>query len=426
MTIFSLLVLSEALVPLLTRGHGSTGPALASSGELVEVALRRLVYVFVAILLLVQPRTIVRPAMRNPLVAGVLAIAVLSALWSSQSLGLQLRLTFGFFIATLFGFYLAGRYRDYELLHLFAFVFGAIAILSFIMVLVFPEYGVTQKAWQSGAWQGVFRHKNVLGHTMVVGSLIFACLAWHGGRGRFTAMLFLMLCVTLIIASRSATALVAAPMLLILVPMWVVINRSRKRLVLMAVSAYLLAGVGIFLVGQREAVLALVGRDLTLTGRTDLWAAVWDLIRANPVRGYGFNAFAFAYGGGLSEQVGLVIGWAAPHSHNGVLGLWLDLGLFGLVLFLGAYLVAVVRTTRCIVGRVSAGTVWPIAYLIAFGLTNVTETAIYSSYLTWAMFVAVATLPSWDGSTLHAPVVVAGGADGLRRTRSRAARPRAG
>ena len=180
---------------------------------------------------------------------------------------------------------------------------------------------------------------------------------------------------------------------------------------LFAISLYVLTSVGVFLIAKSEAILTVFGRDPTLTGRTGLWAASWDLIRANPVLGYGFNSFTSTEAGGLSERVSFIVGWAVPSAHSGLLGIWLDLGLVGLMALLGAYVLAIARTTSRSRSCLSAGTVWPIAFLIAFGLTNITESAVYAKYLIWSIFVAVATLPS-DAPARRSP---------NRRLRSRGA-----
>ena len=73
-------------------------------------------------------------------------------------------------------------------------------------------------------------------------------------------------------------------------------------------------------------------RDETLTGRIPLWAGVLEMIAQKPWLGYGYGAFWT--GNGPSAIVWLIAGWKAPHAHNNLLDIWLQVGLLGLVPFL--------------------------------------------------------------------------------------------
>ena len=402
MTVAVLLVLSNFLLPLLIRGQYIYGDIEAPGTSGLEVAIRRLIYLFVLLQVILRPSMIVRGLSRNPFIGAVAALAILSALWSSRSLLLQLRLTIGFVAATLLGFYLSDRYGSRRLLQLLGWLFGFAAIASFLICVVFPEYGRMSVGWYDGAWRGAFRHKNQLGNQMVFGFWIFLLLTWSGPGPRKLMGLLCLLAFGLIVASRSATALVSASVMLLLVPLWVIIHRKRDRVALLGLAFYLLAAVSIFLVGQREALLTLIGRDLTLPGRTQLWGAVVGLIAERPILGHGFDSF-LGPGGGLAEDIGLIIGWAAPSTHNGLLGIAVDLGAVGLLLFVGGYLFSLVQATARITRRNDATTVWPISFLIALGLMNVTETALYEPYFNWAIFVAVATLPPSLRATVSSP-----------------------
>ena len=71
----------------------------------------------------------------------------------------------------------------------------------------------------------------------------------------------------------------------------------------------------------------LEGEIFTLTGRTDLWAAAWELITERPFFGWGFN--------GTEERLSMMIGadfYGAPvNPHQMFLHLALGLGLVGVV-----------------------------------------------------------------------------------------------
>ena len=79
-------------------------------------------------------------------------------------------------------------------------------------------------------------------------------------------------------------------------------------------------------------VTALIGKDPTMSRRTELWKMSLADIQENPLLGYGYGAFWDT----TSRPARLIreeVWKEAPHSHNGYIELALGLGLVGL----GAY-----------------------------------------------------------------------------------------
>ena len=85
----------------------------------------------------------------------------------------------------------------------------------------------------------------------------------------------------------------------------------------------------------RRVVGESLGRDVTLTTRTDIWNAVLDL-KTNPLVGTGFaSVWLTPEGSALVREMG-----GLPHSHNGYLETYLNTGLIGVVLLLAVLFVA--------------------------------------------------------------------------------------
>jgi exopolysaccharide production protein ExoQ len=142
------------------------------------------------------------------------------------------------------------------------------------------------------------------------------------------------------------------------------------------------------LLGNTDTVLGLVGKDATLTGRTVLWSAVLDAIRGRPWTGYGYSAFWLGWEG-KSAVVWLVTGEEFYDAHNGILDLWLTLGLVGVSVFALNFVrafgraIAWARATGTVVG------LWPIAFLTFMLLSNLTEgTILQQNNLSWILYVA--------------------------------------
>ena len=112
------------------------------------------------------------------------------------------------------------------------------------------------------------------------------------------------------------------------------------------IGSYMLAAVAIFfladtMVGIWPMLLHALGRDSTLTGRTDIWRQVLDL-HTNPLVGVGFESFWL---GERLRKIGELYWWQANEAHNGYLETYLNLGLIGLFILVG-WIVAAFRKSR--------------------------------------------------------------------------------
>jgi O-antigen ligase len=91
-----------------------------------------------------------------------------------------------------------------------------------------------------------------------------------------------------------------------------------------------------------------------------------------------------------------ILRWMPPHAHNGLLEIWLELGLVGVVLFLAGfayYLFCAMRLLRAKPGPVAG---WPLIFLIFLFLSNLTETHFLSANsLYFVLYVSVAGTLVW-------------------------------
>ena len=84
------------------------------------------------------------------------------------------------------------------------------------------------------------------------------------------------------------------------------------------------------------------GQLSTITGRTDLWKAVWPEIMQHPIVGHGYLGSRF-----LSEEVAGTFG-GAGHTHNGFIEALYNNGLVGLCILVGIHFVIVKNLWRAI------------------------------------------------------------------------------
>ena len=77
-------------------------------------------------------------------------------------------------------------------------------------------------------------------------------------------------------------------------------------------------------------VFALIGRDMSFTGRLPLWEMSLQAARVHPLLGYGYNGF-WTDDSRAVQYIWAMITWKAPSAHNGYLDIVLQIGLIGLV-----------------------------------------------------------------------------------------------
>jgi exopolysaccharide production protein ExoQ len=334
--------------------------------------------------------------LREKLLWIFLLIALASVFWSDHP-GETVRLFIAVTQMTCFGAYFVGRYKMKEQLTLLAYSFGIAALLSILFGLVFPGYGVMgmgvfvnpENAAHLGAWRGIFTHKNGLGKMMDMAALTFLSLASTNRQDSITKWVGFSFCVCLILLSTSKTSLVILMTLIALFPLYKAIRWSYTLVLPFFVGTILTTGsIAILLLSNLDTVAGALGRDLTLTGRTEIWEIVLEKIGERPWLGYGYSGFWHGMDG-QSADVWAVVKWACPHSHNGFLDISLDLGLIGLAAFLLTFLAACSRSIMLIRKTKTDVGIFPLMYLTFMLLVNLTESSIVRLSSIWVVFVIV-------------------------------------
>jgi O-antigen ligase len=390
LTVMILIVISDAILPLYL--HSGPQDLVATPTTPLERAAYWTAYLFTLAQVLIRPNQLLRTALRNPFVIGVVALAALSMGWSVDP-ATSSRRAFALFMWTLFGLYLASRYDTKELLRLLSIALGLLALMSIASVILTPDYGL-EAGFDRGAWRGVFTTKNTLGEMMLLGAVVFGLFAARKGPARVPAMLGVLLAVTLIFFAKAKAALLIVGVLGITIPVVLTFRKNNAAAALVLCLLLAASSGASIAIANRDAVFSVLGKDATLTGRTVLWSTVVERIEDRPLLGYGYGAF-WDSKGVLREQVRAVVGWDTPHSHNGLLDVWLDLGLVGVLSLLGAYVLALKRAWVKLRSEKGIDGLWAMTFLVMLFLGNTTESSISQSLLIWTLFVAVACM-RWE------------------------------
>jgi exopolysaccharide production protein ExoQ len=404
-----ILLSTGALLPLL---HRETSAILdVIQGDRRSQIVWASVYGITILLVAMRWRQVAYTATRDKLLLLLLGIAIVSVLWSVAP-ELTLRRSVALVGTTLFGAYLATRYSTNELLRLLAWALGIVVLLSIVFALALPSYGIYTDP-RGEAWRGIYWHKNALGRTMALSAMVFLFLALSSRSRRWIAWACFGLSVALLLLSESITSLAVLLIILALLPLYKALRWRSTPAVPFYVIAILSGGVAIAWLGANaEDILSALGRDLTLSGRTELWSAVLEMIRQRPWLGYGYRAFWLGWTG-ESAHVWLWmlrIGANYEAADNGFLDLWLYLGLLGVLVFAYGFVRAFLRAvTRVRLTKTAEG-LWPLALLTFILFYNLAESAILAhNNVLWILYVqaslSVAVLATTvnDNSSQNAP-----------------------
>ena len=395
-SVLALLVFSGLLTiesysnPSVHVTRGVIGGAVGYTPSPVDLLVKLLrygIYASTLFLIIARFKTVVRPILRDPFLWAFVGLAVLSFIWSdfpsiSQK---QAVLTI---MTTLFGVYLASRYSLKEQLQIVAWAAGIGAIFSLLYTLAFPWAGIEQGV-NAGAWRGPLAQKNLFARLMVFCGLPLALVLNSNRKYRYVVWTVFAITVTLILLSTSKTALVVFFSLMMVLPFYKALRWSSSFGVPFLISMVLVgASAGTWLMTNWVSFLGSLGKDATLTGRTEVWDAVIEKIWERPWLGYGYDAF-WQPGGG-QDYIWYVFRITFTQSHNGYLDLTVELGILGLLLFALSFLTAYIRAINW--GRIIKNPegLWPLIYLTFIFMYNQSETTnIETNSLFWILYVSI-------------------------------------
>lgn len=388
-SIVAIIIFSGAIIQnVRTAGEGYD--ITAADSDIISQLIWLFLYVTTAFLLLLNWRS-VRSMKVDKWLLLLVGFAIFSVFWSGEKF-ITLRRSIALIGTTLFSLFLAVKYTPEELLRLLARVYLIVTVLSYVFVFVFPDYGIMSVP-HKGAWQGVFVHKNFLGRFMVVGCLVYYILSHTQKKDKFLMWLGLLLCLGLVLFSQSRGAWVMLLSLMIFLPACNILRfRSTFLIFFIFISVIVVASVSMVFIDYfsiAENALVAMGKDTTLTGRTILWASAIDMIQQRPWLGYGFSAFWLGWDG-PSAKIWRLNPWGPPHSHNGILDLWLDLGLVGVGLFLLGFTIAYARSVYFMRITTSKVGVFPIMIITFMFLANLLESQVLKqNNIFWILYTTV-------------------------------------
>jgi len=336
----------------------------------------------------------------NGAILAFLAYCAVSVLWSDFP-GVAFKRwfkAFGEFVMVLV--VVTDPYRHAAIERLLTRFGVLLLLLSILFIKYYPALGQQYYGSQAKVrYTGVALEKNALGTICAIAGI--ACV-WRllrrfrtqdtnrGARLLIAPGITLAAALWLFSKAGSMTAL-SCFMIgnAVLVMMTTVIGQKRALTHLLVVLTLCMAAASLFL---NAGVVEALGRDPTLTGRTELWGRLVGMT-PSPALGAGFESF---WSGKRLERLWSIYWWTPNESHNGYLEIFLNLGFVGLAFFIAMVLTGYRNLVRTI-GDEPELCALRLAFFVAGLADGLTEAAFRVSQPFWIMFlmaiVAVPTVP---------------------------------
>ena len=232
--------------------------------------------------------------------------------------------------------------------------------------------------WEFPAWRGLAPHKNLLGQMM-----LFAVLVWlfeirtSKFKSKIIAIIFLGLSLIVFLGARSTTCFLVAAfifMLMFLKNLGKLIGPAGvdKFFFGVIVLGSLTLIISIFLLAPDwiASLFNMFGKDMTFTGRIDLWERIFTISRQHFLQGCGFGGFWVMDSPNLNAIFQEFV-WLPNTSHNGYLDLLNETGLVGLIILALAVIFFFRKSAKS--NRVDVGK-W---FVTAALLLNIQETTLF-------------------------------------------------
>ncbi|MBD2244327.1 O-antigen ligase [Nostoc sp. FACHB-888] len=378
---FLMIYSGTPLDPLMTNGF-----TIKESDRFIARLLFTLTYIVSISLITLRWKKVTYVFSRDKFIWVLLGVCAFSSFWSLDS-DITIRRAIGLTGTMLFALYLASRYTLKEQLKLCAYMLAISGFMCILFAVLIPQYGVGS-AGDPTAWRGIYPQKNVLGKRFVLSGAIFFFLAMTNRENRWVSWLGYGASGIIVLLSKSTTSL---GNFIFITAAFIVYNRilNLKYKVMIPVVT-LVSTVSIifytWFVSQADTILGSVGKDTTLTGRSELWPAVLEMIAKKPWLGYGYGAF---WDNSESSIVIQMVQWDAPNAHNGFLDLWLALGLVGVLVFLIGFVINLLRAIYLIRWNQTSEHLWLLVYFTYMILSNLTETTLLEqNSLEWILYVS--------------------------------------
>lgn len=260
--------------------------------------------------------------------------ALCSVFWSGETM-ISLKRWIGLFgeaivcLAALLHF----RWSDVALryLRIILLLYLPVTILSVMFV-----HGAIQ--WEFPAWRGLEDSKNNLGQVAIFSTIIIlAIISYHKDfKSNLIHFLLLACSIACLMGSRSTTSMMIGLFLLVILGAMHVGTLFRRGFVAIFYGSVLLLGglaiaiiISFFAPEILKLVFDFLGKDMTFTGRVELWQSTLAMTEGKGLKGWGLGGYWIMDAAHLIPIFEQFV-WIPNQSHQGYIDVYNQLGFVGI------------------------------------------------------------------------------------------------
>ena len=262
--------------------------------------------------------------------------------------------------------------------------------LSVLFIRYYPELGRGYRIDGSPMFTGVGHQKNDLGLMCLISGIYFFWDFFQNRKRYFKAgikdiainLIFIGMLSWLLYMSNSQTSLgcLVVAVFLLGLSQARYIARRPSRIINVMVTVVLLAAILEATLGIKENVFEVLGRDPTLTNRTDVWKTLKEM-GTDPMVGAGFMSF---WTGDRLLLIWQKIGTGINQAHSGYLEQYLNLGYIG-VAFIGVISLSSLAKVRKHLDLDPQSALLRLCFIVTAALYNYTEASFYGINNMWLL-----------------------------------------
>jgi len=223
------------------------------------------------------------------------------------------------------------------------------------------------QVFDAGRIQGIVGNANHLGFLALIATIVFCLQLADRTITRRWGAFWLAIAAVALVFTRSATVTAALVAVVFVAVAVVLVRRARssrqRSLTIAGILAVIAVGITAIVL-LHSTLLGLLGKSDDLTGRVGIWEKVIALAQQRPAVGWGWVSYWVPWAEPF-DTLAFRNGVRQLQAHNAWLDLWLQLGIFGIIVFAAIVLSSLQRSWSFATDRPQSSPAGPLPYAAA-------------------------------------------------------------
>ena len=264
----------------------------------------------------------------------MIGIFTLTGLYSSIDIVLTIKGIIYLLSYTLFSIVFVDQFKEQS----FEYILKAlilVVVINIIYMIIFPYNSIDISDSRFNlSLIGMFYHKNSLASFMSIANIAIIINLLNNSHSSKNYLIYIVMYIAtlvFVLMSNSVTSLLILLICNILVILYKYL-KFRVNIIINMVSFQI--AFYVIILGSKyinDLLIKYIGRDLTLTGRVDIWKVLINLINKKPLVGYGYGTVWNTED--MISYITSSVGFDFLGSHNGPLQIIMEVGFIGFFVF---------------------------------------------------------------------------------------------